>query len=51
MHQRFEAAQRLQNFKVETSLLWDWNVSEPVIQNANKNMLAYQNLEYLIEKN
>jgi hypothetical protein len=51
MHQKAEAAQRLQNFKVETNLLWDLNISEPVIQNANKNMLAYQNLEYLIEKN
>ena len=51
MHQKAEAAIRLQNFKVETNLLWDFNINEHVIENANKNMLAYQNLEYLVEKN
>ena len=51
MHQRLDAAQRLQNHRVETDLLWDINWNERIIKDFNKHRLAYQNLEYLVEKN
>ena len=51
MHQRLDAAQRLQNHRVETDLLWDINWNEHIIKNSSKHGLAYQNLEYLVEKN
>ena len=51
MHQRLDAAQRLQNHRVETDLLWDINWNEHIIKNSSKHRLAYQNLEYLVEKN
>ena len=51
MHQRLDA-QRLQNYRVETNLLWNFNVNEQhIIKNSGKHRLAYQNLEYLVEKN
>jgi hypothetical protein len=50
MHQRLDA-QRLQNYRVETNLLWDFNVNEHIIKNSGKHRLTYQNLEYLVEKN
>ena len=51
MHQWLDAAQRLQNHRVETDLLWDINWNEHIIKNSCKHRLAYQNLEYLVEKN
>jgi len=51
MHQRLCAAQKLQNYRVETDLLWDMNWNEHIIKNSGKHRLAYQKLEYLVEKN
>ena len=51
MHQQLDAAQRLQNHKVETDLLWDINWNEHIIKNSGKHRLEYQKLEYLVEKN
>jgi hypothetical protein len=41
MQRRFELKQRLENYKVVTNLLWDFNINEPVIKKANSNRLIY----------